>query len=218
LPPSADAATMAKWITENPTSFHGLTRYAKLLLAQQQWETAKEPLNKLVELYPDYAGADNAHQMLAVVSRKLGDTAGERAALNTVGRLDADAIDVFLRLLEIGEAEEDWKATIDSAQRLLAVNPLLAAPHRYLAKAAEQTGETALAIDGLRALAEMEPFDPAEVHYRLAKLLYEQQALPEARLEVLKSLEEAPRYRKAHGLLLVILDDIGLAKKRGQIP
>ena len=64
-----------------------------------------------------------------------------------------------------------------------------------MAEAAEQTGDDARAIAGLRALLVMDPFDPADVHYRTAKLLHRTGDLPAARRHALMSLEEAPRYR-----------------------
>ncbi len=58
-----------------------------------------------------------------------------------------------------------------NARRLLAVNPLIPAPHRQLARAAEQLGERDEAVAAYRALALLDDTDPAEVHYHLAKLL-----------------------------------------------
>ena len=51
-------------------------------------------------------------------------------------------------------------------------------------------------------MALLDDTDPAEVHYRLAKLLSQAGKKDEARREVLKSLEEAPRFLDSHRLLL----------------
>ena len=48
--------------------------------------------------------------------------------------------------------------------------------------------------------------DPADLHYRLAKALRHANKLPEAKREVLKALEEAPRFREAHQLLLDVAE------------
>jgi tetratricopeptide (TPR) repeat protein len=77
----------------------------------------------------------------------------------------------------------------------------VALPYRFLAQACERTGETEAAISAYRATLELEPPDPAEIHYRLARLLH-QSGRPEARRQVLQALEEAPRYREALRLLL----------------
>ena len=47
----------------------------------------------------------------------------------------------------------------------------------------------------------MEPADPAEVHYRLARLLHEA-GDASAKRHVLMALEEAPRFQQALELLL----------------
>jgi len=51
---------------------------------------------------------------------------------------------------------------------------------------------------------QMEPDDPAEIHYRLAMLLHETNN-PRAKEHVLQALETAPRYRDAQKLLLKIV-------------
>jgi hypothetical protein len=50
-------------------------------------------------------------------------------------------------------------------------------------------------------LLQLDPPNPAEVHFKLARLLY-RTGEPSARRHVLRALEEAPRYRAALGLLL----------------
>ena len=67
--------------------------------------------------------------------------------------------------------------------------------------------------------------DPAELHYRLASLLAPPQRggryhgtndVQSARLHVLKALEEAPRYRAAHRLLIELVPRIEAARKLEQ--
>jgi len=52
----------------------------------------------------------------------------------------------------------------------------------------------------------LDPPDPAETHYQLARLLHEE-GNSEARREVVIALEEAPSYRKALQLLLEVAGD-----------
>ena len=75
--------------------------------------------------------------------------------------------------------------------------------HRTIAKAAEETGRTDVAIGAYRTLVAMKPNDPAIVHFRLARLLAAK-GDSAAKRQVLMALEEAPRYRDAHRLLLEI--------------
>ena len=56
------------------------------------------------------------------------------------------------------------------------------------------------AISANRTLLRLDPPDPAETHYRLARLLHKRQD-PEAKRQTLQALEEAPRFRDALKLL-----------------
>ena len=141
--------------------------------------------------------------MLAVAHRALGETNEERQVLIRFAEKDAEAIDVYLRLMEMGSATKDWPMVALNVQRYLAVNPLVAPPYRFLARASEATAQTGNAIAAYRGLLELGPADPAEVHYSLADALH-RTGNPEARRQVLMALEEAPRYRAALQLLLKI--------------
>jgi tetratricopeptide (TPR) repeat protein len=74
-----------------------------------------------------------------------------------------------------------------------------------LAEAARGLGDRPLAIEALRTLLLLDPLDLADHHYRLATLLREENRLSEARRHVLMALEEAPRFRDGHRLLLEIV-------------
>jgi tetratricopeptide (TPR) repeat protein len=110
----------------------------------------------------------------------------------------------------LSAADERWTETIEHAQAALAVNPLIPAPHRYLAQAAEQTGDKQQALAGLTALLELDPFDPAQARYRVARLLHQTGDASAARRQVLMALEEAPRFRDAQQLLLEILEIVAV--------
>ena len=117
--------------------------------------------------------------------------------------MDTEAADVYLRLMKLDAQENDWSAVFQNAQRYLAVNPLVAPPYRYLAQASEHLDRAENAIEANRALLELDPSNPAEVHYDLARLLY-RTGKPDARRQVLQALEIAPRYRDALRLLLQV--------------
>jgi uncharacterized pyridoxal phosphate-containing UPF0001 family protein len=52
---------------------------------------------------------------------------------------------------------------------------------------------------------QLDPSNPAEVHFELAQALH-RAGDPDAKRQVLQALEEAPRYRKALDLLVQIHD------------
>jgi tetratricopeptide (TPR) repeat protein len=206
LPDSADSAALETWLRLHPKSFWGLQRLAERLVHEEKWPEAEKTLKEMQALYPEYVGATSAYELLATVYRNLADPAKERAALEEWTARDVDAIPAFLRLMELGEAAGDWPAVARSARRLLAVNPLIPAPHRGLARAAEKLGERDDALASYRALLLLGDLDAANIHFRLALLLRQGGELDQAKREVLKALEEAPRFLEAHKLLLELIE------------
>jgi hypothetical protein len=75
------------------------------------------------------------------------------------------------------------------------------APYRHLARAAEKTGDIPVAVGALRTQLELDPPNPPEVHFQLARLL-EPTDQTASRRHVLQALEDAPRHRDALELLL----------------
>ncbi len=173
------------------------------MLREKKFQEARTPAETLLELYPAHIGPDNARVLLAAALRGLNQTNQEREVLSKLAELRADDTDTYLRLMELGSAVKDWAAVAQNAERFLAVNPLVAPPHRYRGLASEALGEVGPAIRSYETLLLLDPPDPAETHFHLAKLLHETHD-PGARRQVLQALEDAPRFRDAHRLLLEI--------------
>ncbi len=186
---------------KNSKNYWVLMEQARRLIREKQWSEALEPLKILIEAYPNQTGPDNAYAMLATVHRNLNNAAEERAALEKWAALEGDASDAYLRLMELAEAANDWPTVVTNAERFLAVNPLVPQPYRSLGRAAEHLGAPADAINAYEKLLLLDPADPADVHFRLAKLLRTKNESA-AKRHVLQALEEAPRFRDAHRLLL----------------
>ena len=110
----------------------------------------------------------------------------------------ADALD---RLIELDLEMKNWEGVEEDARKLLSVNPLLRSPHRALGIAAQEQGHKPAAIRAFESLLNLDPVNPADTHFRLAQLYRESDA-GKARHHVLNAIEEAPRFREAHRLLL----------------
>lgn len=201
----AGSAEMAAWNKEHPDNFYGLLGEGRALIAEEKWDAARAPLEKAAALYPACGEAGGPYILLAAAHRGLSDTCAERQMLEKHVALDADAIEPRLRLMELASAARDWEAVRRYAEQVLAVNPMVAPPHRYLAQSAEALGDRAAAIESHRTLLLLDPLDRSEHHYKLARLLLDEKRLPDARREAVRALEEAPRYRDAHRLLLEIV-------------
>ncbi len=182
-------------------NYWALLQQARRLASEKKWDEAKRPLEILVTSYPDQAGPNNAYAILAAVHRNLNETNAERAALEKWAVLDDSSLDAYLRLMELAESSKEWNVVAKNADRYLAVDPLVPQPYRFLARASEEVGNRDQAVSAYSKLLLLDPPDPADVHFRLAKLLREK-SNSEAKRHVLKALEEAPRFREAHQLLL----------------
>jgi tetratricopeptide (TPR) repeat protein len=204
-PKPADVAseqTLEAWIAANPENYTALMEQARKALAARQWEAAKAPLRKLIERYPNQHDPDSAYALLARAHRELGETEEERALLGKVAELSSDATDAYERLMELAAARRDWPAVLVNAERYAAVNPLSPVPHRFEAEAREASSQPREAIASYRTLLKLEPPNPADTHFRLARLLRQTGDAPGARRHALQALEETPRFRDALRLLL----------------
>ena len=213
-PASAGGASdkaITDWIDSHPTNFFALNEQARRLMEQKDFQAAKAPLEKLVQLYPEETGSDSASAMLAEVYRQLGETNAERQIQARLAGQDDEALPAYQRLMELSAAGQDWVEVKQNARRYLAVNPLVPLPYRFLAQASEHLQESNTGIEAYRALLDLDPPDPVEVQFHLAQWLY-RTGNPEARRHVLQALEDAPRYRAALDLLLRIDGEAPQAK------
>jgi tetratricopeptide (TPR) repeat protein len=209
------------WLASHPTNFWALQRQARDRIADKNWSEAKEITDKLVRLAPDLSGAESPWLLAAQVQRGLGNTNAERAALEHVAATDGDALEVFSRLTDLALAAHDAKAVRTNAQRVLAVNPLIAMPHRALADAAVILNEDDLVIRESRVLLQLDPVDPASIHLQLGRSLHRRGDDVRAKRHVLQALEEAPRFRAAHELLREIQrreSSVAAPQKTAELP
>ena len=145
---------------------------AQALMEAKQWAEAKTVLEPLAGSYVGERGAGNPLWLEAVTEQKLGDTNAEYASLQKIAAQDADFTDLYVRLIEMSGARQDWAAETKYANRLLQINPLISAPYRALAGAGAGAGNPDQAIAAYRRLILLDSADPAETHFRLASLLH----------------------------------------------
>lgn len=208
LPANTSAADLINWLREHPNNYRALRQLASRHFGERAWSEAQTPLKKMIELYPDDGGADSPYLSLAQTYRELADGKSERATLEKLAALTADNTEALTRLAELAIVAEDWPALRKYADRLLAIQPLRPATYRWLATAAEHTDDAPAALSAWRALLALDPIDPAEAHYQLARLLRKTGDLAAAKRQALMALEEAPRYRAAQRELLAIVREM----------
>ncbi|MDX1952507.1 MAG: tetratricopeptide repeat protein [Verrucomicrobiota bacterium] len=181
-------------------NFYALKEKAAQAMEQKKWEEAIPHLQKILQTYPAETGNGSARMLLAECYRELDRGEEERKLLAELSLLDADALPVYLRLIELDARAEKWDSVSRQFERAFAVNPFLPQIYTAAATAAEKTGNKDRALDLHRKHLAQEPLDRAETHYSIARLLAAENR-EQARFHLLNALEESPRFRKALELL-----------------
>ena len=215
-PPTEDTeAEKLAWEKLHPNNYYVRLRKARELMESKHWAEARAAVTSLAAAYHGERRAENPLWLEAETERNLNDTNAEWATLQALDEQESDFVDLQLRLIELAGARRDWPAETKYAERLLQINPLIAAPYRALAEAGVASDNREQAIEAYRKLLLLDPPDPAETHFDLARLLHARGgAESEAKRHVLQALEDAPRYRDAQRLLL----EIEAASAKGENP
>ncbi len=206
LPKDAGLMQLELLVEKHPDNYWLGHALARKWIQLGRWQSARELLERLHAAYPTDTSAGNAASQLARIYRELEDPAAEMRVLKELADCDSDAVEAFLRLMELATQEEDWELLRQSARRMLSVNPLIPIGHEMMNLAAERLDRPQDIADAQRALLEMDPADPALAHYRLAVACHALGKPDEARRQVVRALEDAPRFRAAQQLLLELVD------------
>ncbi len=185
----------------NPDNFRILQIHTSNLLAAKRWKEVIESALWMIELFPEYVEGDNAYVMKAVAHRALNQPKKEAAALRELAWRSGEALNTYLRLLDIDLALGNWQGLLLNTSRALAINPFLKQAHWSRGRAWQGLGENEKAVASYKRLLTLQPANPAEVNFALASNLQASDPL-QAKRRVLDSLADAPRYREARKLLL----------------
>ncbi len=194
----------------NDNNVWSLLEQADLQIRTKQWEKAKVPLEKLIELGVVYGERDGPLEQLATVYREVGDEAKEVATLKLLDQNASDSLPTLSRLIDFSRSNHDWTAVLKYASKWIATQPLLPTGHEAVAEAASKLEHHEKAVKSLLALSKLQPVDPAGLDFRIATVQRKLGQLDVAKRSVLRALENAPRYRNAHQLLLNISEQLKL--------
>jgi tetratricopeptide (TPR) repeat protein len=194
------------WAKLHPENYWVVTEAAEVAIMKRDFEAAVPLLKKSIEIFPGQTGAGSAYATLAGIYRERKEAELEKQILTQWARHDGEATEALLRLVEMSLEGNDYKGALRYANQLMEINPLHPLPHRATAETYELEGKTFDAVEAFQTVLKLGPADSAEVHYRLARL-FQKHRDPEARRHILLALEEAPRFRAAHSLLLEIAEE-----------
>lgn len=198
---SDDTKRFDDWIREHPQHFQGLMAYSRILEEENRTAELETTLKKLVDLYPQYTGADNACLRLAELYQKQKRFDREQLFLEQHAKWNPNALGVFQRLSILYERQENWASVYQACLDAHAINPLDQETQQRLATACIQLNRPLEAVAAYQAILALKPHNPAETHYQLARLLQDTHS-QKAKRHTLIALEQAPRFRAAHQLLL----------------
>jgi tetratricopeptide (TPR) repeat protein len=206
LPEKPSEQELKDWVLKNPNSYWGLRGLAEIYIASEQYESAKEVLEKLIEFDGVTGESGDPLSLLGRVYAELGEPEKERQMLERRIALTSNALPALRRLIELSREGQQWDRVAMFAEQVLAINPLLTEGHEALAEASAELDRPRDVMRGLSALAKMDPVDPAAIDFKLATAYWKLEDREQAKHHVLRALEEAPRYRDAHRLLLELAE------------
>lgn len=189
--------------------YQRLLREAQLAMEAKELDRAFAALTEAQALFPEHAGPDGTYQMLAALHVRRGETEEAIEQLEHAIAIDADDLDAHQRLAALYMKTGDAVAAAAVLDRALLIQPFDATLYRTLAGIRESRGEWRRAAHARQAVVALDPGDPAEARYLLAKAHHRAGNAPAARREVLGALESAPMYEEALELLLEIRESPG---------
>ena len=201
---SEDKVDVETWLKEHPESYWGLRGQCQVMVNAKKWDEALVIAQKLRTLLPDDNSNEGLYAILASIYRGKGIDEEERSALVELTVRSSDCREALLRLLEIDEKRRDWSSLEKWCEQMQAINPIRSDLQQLRSLTFENLGNAGKAVEALSACLDLQPTDPANIHYRLAVSLHSLGKNDLAKRQVLMALEESPRYRAAMALLVRI--------------
>jgi tetratricopeptide (TPR) repeat protein len=172
------------------------------LMTANQLDSAKAAFQRAQTLFPDYAGPSAPAMMLAKIAFDRGDFRGALEQVQRVTSRNETAWDANLLEADLRTRLADSAGARLPLERMLWISPYDITIHIRLAELASRAGDHATALRERRAVVALDPPDPLDARYQLARALVVSGDIAGARKELLGVLEQAPSFEKAQALLL----------------
>ncbi len=192
--------SVAAFLKEHPNHFEARQILPHLQIGAKNWDAAIESADALIALLPDYVGERNGYTYKALALRGKKDEAGEALVLEAMAERSAEAFQTYQRLIEVNFDKGQWDAVLANADRGFAINPFTERLHYCRGCAHEARAEVAPAVAAFEKTLLLDPANPSEVRFRMARLLRQEEPA-KGRRHLLDALADSPRYLAAHELL-----------------
>lgn len=189
------------FLAEHPKHVPAMLAKASLLMKEQQSDEAESLLKSLIILVPDDDSLNGARRMLASLYRQRSQFEQEAALLTEHLQMTVDDLESLQRLQELAAEKSNNELVVQLGSSIAAIDPFQIASIQRTLNSAESMNQSDVVVEQLNRLLILQPDDAPRMHYRIA-LQLAKSSPDEARRHVLLALENAPRYRDAHKLLL----------------
>jgi tetratricopeptide (TPR) repeat protein len=177
-------------------------RRGAAFVAAKQADSARAALEDAEALFPEYAGPDAPAQYLAGLAADRGDLREALAQIVRVTSRNETAWHATLLEADLRARTGDSLAARAPLERLVWISPYDVGVHTRLAELASRAGDHRTALRERRAIVALDPPDPIDARYELARELAASGDVAAARREILAVLEQAPSFEKGQALLL----------------
>ncbi len=198
--PANDPAALNSFLQQHPNNVPALTRQAALQLDSSPAD-AENTLRTLIRLVPEDDSTTAARRTLAELLRQQNRTGEEAELLREHLKRSADDVEAAMRLQELCLEQQLHAEVVQLGQLIFAADPFRTVPLQRTADAAVADHNSSAAVNALEALLQLQPDDAPRLRFRIARLLRDSDPAS-ARRQLLLALEQAPRFREAHRLLL----------------
>jgi len=193
-------------LNEQPDNFYANLKLAGYYRKEKHPESAIRCLNMAKSVFPRYVESDCPYKQLSEIYKeqnRLEEAIRELQTLTEQNDRDLDALKQLGRWLnDSGKPGE----AIKPLQQAVYIDPFDVEIHQLLAEASAKQKDLTVALREFKALLSLDPPDKAIAHFNLANVLIQMGKRPEAKQEVLQSLEIAPGYEPAQELLLKVME------------
>jgi tetratricopeptide (TPR) repeat protein len=185
-----------------PNDYFALVGLGSIYKTEGDKEKAVELLKRATEVFPYYAREGNPYQQLADIYEAQGKKAEALSALESLIKHNETNAEAYKRVAKLKLDLNDKAGALNTIFTSFYITPFDADLHKLAGDAYLEQGKINDAVREFRVVVSLEPANPADAHFDLARALEASGNKVEAKREVLRSLEIAPSFEKAQELLL----------------
>jgi Tfp pilus assembly protein PilF len=164
-------------------------------------EAIREGLS-IRDYYPDYVGDESIYELTADLYIGKNQKSAAMRELERYRDLGGRNVSTLKKLAALEQDSGNQTQAENTLSKLNYIYPESEEIHRRLGGLLLNRGNASGAIREYEAVLQLQPGDPAESHYDLAKALNAAHRMQEAKDQVLMALEAAPDFKPAQQLLL----------------